>query len=108
MLQSMPDKERRKYLALNSFASADEIAQVSAEMRKWQVSTSSLDAQLKAGEFKSTSDLASTNNISGAEVLSCLTKNQREKISEAGRKVKMEEMSGFQKERRAGKMILIF
>lgn len=103
MLAIMPEKERKRYLALKSTASSDEIALATADIQKWQVSTRSIDTQLKAGEFKNE---FKSDNLRTEELFPLINKSQREKILDAGKKMKSDEMSHFQRERRAGMYII--
>lgn len=105
LLSTMPDKERRKYLALKSTASAEEVASASEDIRQWQASSMSIDAQLKTGQMQNLGH-HNSGGISTNEVFSQISRVQREKIEEAGRKLKVAELTEFQKERRAGNLLV--
>lgn len=106
LLSTMPDKERRKYLALKSTASAEEVASASEDIRQWQASSMSIDAHLKTGQMQNLGH-HNSGGISANEVFSQISRVQREKIEEAGRKLKVAELTEFQKERRAGNLLCL-
>lgn len=95
MLRMMPVKEKKRYQALNSSASALEVAEAAQDLLSWQLNALVVDEKLKTGNSLDAKE-------SDSSILSRLSKGQMQKVREAKQVLKYDQLTSFQRTHRAG------
>jgi tetratricopeptide (TPR) repeat protein len=100
LLNVMPDKIKKRYLAVKSSASPLQIAEAEQELVSWLTSAAMIDQQLKGASDRANQQI-DTCNSEYWKMLQSLNKNQASKLVSLRKELRCDEMSPIQRERKA-------
>lgn len=96
LLKLMPEKEKKKYLAVNSTASREQVAEAERDLNEWIQATTT-----KGIHELNTSATASTNVLDIDDLLKSMNKSQFTKLQKIREECKVQEVNEFLRNRRA-------
>lgn len=106
LLAIMPEKAKKRYLAVKCSASPQQIAEAEEDLAAWLCSASELDGTLRQkSERASTPDMCEDHNDDHWKLLLSLSKVQVDKIEAVRKQLKAAELSAIQRERIAGETL---